>query len=152
MINRRFALGVVFFTALMDSIGFGIILPVTPTLLMEVSDQGLSSSAVYGGWLMFSFAIMQFVSMPVLGNLSDAYGRKPVLLGSLLVLSINYLIMGLAQSLVLLFIGRLISGIGSATFSTCFWPGIRYRACLGRLSWGIWKPGAILCHRWADFL
>ena len=119
MINRRFALGVVFFTALMDSTGFGIILPVTPTLLMEVSDEGLSSSAVYGGWLMFSFAIMQFVSMPVLGNLSDAYGRKPVLLGSLLVLSINYLIMGLAQSLVLLFIGRLISGIGSATFSTC---------------------------------
>jgi MFS transporter, DHA1 family, tetracycline resistance protein len=119
MTNRRFALGVVFFTALMDSIGFGIILPVTPTLLMEVSAEGLSSSAVYGGWLMFSFAIMQFVSMPVLGNLSDAYGRKPVLLGSLLVLSINYLIMGLAQSLVLLFIGRLISGIGSATFSTC---------------------------------
>ncbi len=119
MINRRFALGVVFFTALMDSIGFGIILPVMPTLLMEVSAEGLSSSAVYGGWLMFSFAIMQFVSMPVLGNLSDAYGRKPVLLGSLLVLSINYLIMGLAQSLVLLFIGRLISGMGSATFSTC---------------------------------
>ncbi len=119
MINRRFALGVVFFTALMDSIGFGIILPVTPTLLMEVSAEGLSTSAVYGGWLMFSFAIMQFVSMPVLGNLSDAYGRKPVLLGSLLVLSINYLIMGLAQSLILLFIGRLISGIGSATFSTC---------------------------------
>ena len=119
MINRRFALAVVFFTALMDSIGFGIILPVTPTLLMEVSAEGLSSSAVYGGWLMFSFAIMQFVSMPILGNLSDAYGRKPVLLGSLLVLSINYLIMGLAQSLVLLFIGRLISGMGSATFSTC---------------------------------
>tara|TARA_B110000285_G_C15126277_1_gene620457 strand:- start:402 stop:1658 length:1257 start_codon:yes stop_codon:yes gene_type:complete len=119
MINRRFALGVVFFTALMDSIGFGIILPVTPTLLMEVSDKGLSSSAVYGGWLMFSFAIMQFISMPILGNLSDAYGRKPVLLGSLLVLSINYLIMGLAQSLVLLFIGRMISGVGSATFSTC---------------------------------
>jgi DHA1 family tetracycline resistance protein-like MFS transporter len=69
--------------------------------------------------LMFSFAIMQFISMPVLGNLSDAYGRKPVLLGSLLVLSINYLIMGLAQSLVLLFIGRMISGVGSATFSTC---------------------------------
>jgi len=119
MTNRRFALGVVFFTALMDSIGFGIILPVTPTLLMEVSDKGHSSSAVYGGWLMFSFAIMQFISMPILGNLSDAYGRKPVLLGSLLVLSINYLIMGLAQSLVLLFIGRMISGIGSATFSTC---------------------------------
>ena len=103
----------------MDSIGFGIILPVMPTLLMEVSGEGLSSSAVYGGWLMFSFAIMQFVAMPVLGNLSDAYGRKPVLLGSLFVLSINYLIMGLAQSLLLLFIGRVISGVGSATFSTC---------------------------------
>ena len=74
--NRRFALGVVFFTALMDSIGFGIILPVMPTLLMEVSGEELSSSAIYGGWLMFSFAIMQFVSMPVLGNLSDAYGEN----------------------------------------------------------------------------
>lgn len=119
MKGRRFALSVVFLTALIDSIGFGIILPVTPVLLMEVTGENLSSSAVYGGWLMFSFAIMQFIFMPVLGNLSDAYGRKPILLGSLLVLSINYLIMGFAQSLTLLVIGRLISGIGSATFSTC---------------------------------
>jgi DHA1 family tetracycline resistance protein-like MFS transporter len=119
MKGRRFALSVVFFTALIDSIGFGIILPVTPTLLMEVSGENLSSAAMYGGWLMFSFAIMQFLFMPILGNLSDAYGRKPVLLGSLFVLAINYLIMGFAESLLLLFIGRLISGIGSATFSTC---------------------------------
>lgn len=119
MKSRRFALGVVFFTALIDSIGFGIILPVTPTLLMEVSGESLSSAAIYGGWLMFSFAIMQFFFMPILGNLSDAYGRKPVLLGSLFVLTINYLIMGFAGSLVALFIGRLVSGIGSATFSTC---------------------------------
>ena len=117
--RRRFALSVVFLTALIDSIGFGIILPVTPVLLMEVTGEGLSASAVYSGWLMFSFAIMQFIFMPVLGNLSDAYGRKPILLGSLLVLSINYAIMGFAQSLTLLIIGRLISGIGSATFSTC---------------------------------
>ena len=119
MKSRRFALGVVFFTALIDSIGFGIILPVTPMLLMEVSGESLSSAARYGGWLMFSFAIMQFFFMPILGNLSDAYGRKPVLMGSLFVLTINYLIMGFAGSLITLFIGRLISGIGSATFSTC---------------------------------
>ncbi len=119
MKKQRLALTVVFLTALIDSIGFGIILPVTPALLMEVTGEDLSASAIYGGWLMFSFAIMQFIFMPVLGNLSDAYGRKPILLGSLFVLSINYLIMGLAQSLILLVIGRLISGIGSATFSTC---------------------------------
>lgn len=57
--------------------------------------------------------------MPVLGNLSDAYGRKPILLISLFVLGINYVIMGFADTLVVLFIGRLVSGIGSATFSTC---------------------------------
>jgi DHA1 family tetracycline resistance protein-like MFS transporter len=106
-------------TALLDSIGFGIILPVTPMLLMEITGESLASSAMYGGWLMFVFAIMQFIFMPVLGNLGDAYGRKPVLLASLAVLSVNYLIMGFAETLALLFVGRIISGIGSATFSTC---------------------------------
>ncbi len=89
MTDRRFALSVVFLTALVDSIGFGIILPVTPILLMEVTGEALGTAAIYGGGLMFSFAIMQFIFMPVLGNLSDAYGRKPILLGSLFVLSIN---------------------------------------------------------------
>lgn len=119
MPNKKFALTVIFLTALIDSVGFGIILPVTPALLMEVSGEGLSASAMYGGWLMFVFAIFQFFFMPVLGNLSDAYGRKPVLLVSLFLLGVNYLIMGFAQSLVVLFIGRIFSGIGSATYSTC---------------------------------
>ncbi|MBO6557212.1 MAG: TCR/Tet family MFS transporter [Pseudomonadales bacterium] len=119
MPDRRFVLTVVFLTALIDSIGFGIIMPVTPVLLMEVTGEGLSAAAVYGGWLMFAFAIMQFIFMPVLGNLSDAYGRRPILLISLFALTINYVIMGFAESLLVLFIGRLISGIGSATFSTC---------------------------------
>jgi DHA1 family tetracycline resistance protein-like MFS transporter len=117
--DRRFAFAVIFLIALLDSIAFGIILPVTPDLLMEITGEDISSAAVYGGWLMFVFAIMQFMAMPVLGNLSDAYGRRRVLMISLTVLGINYLIMGLAQSLLLLFIGRLISGVGSATFSTC---------------------------------
>lgn len=119
MVNRRYALTFVFLTALIDSIGFGIILPVTPNLYMEITGEGLAQSAIYGGWLMFAFAIMQFFFAPVLGNLSDAYGRKPVLMGSLIVLGINYVIMGFAQTLTLLFIGRILSGIGSATFSTC---------------------------------
>ena len=117
--GRAFAFSVVFATALIDSIGFGIILPVTPDLLMSVSGASLASSAVYGGWLMMVFAVMQFFAMPVIGNLSDAFGRKPVLLISLGVLAANYLLMGLAESLTLLFIGRLLSGVGSATFSTC---------------------------------
>lgn len=119
MKSRRFAFTIIFLISLLDSIGFGIILPVTPNLLMEITGKEVAASAVYGGWLLFAFAIMQFIFMPVLGNLSDAYGRRRVLMISILVLSINYLIMGLAESLLLLFIGRFISGIGSATFSTC---------------------------------
>ena len=113
------ALAFIFITALINSIGWGIILPVMPQLFMEVSGEDISAAAQYSGWLVFSFAIMQFIFAPILGNLSDAYGRKKILLGSLVVLCINYLIMGFAQSLLLLFIGRLISGIGSATHSTC---------------------------------
>ncbi len=97
--GRAFAFSVVFATALIDSTGFGIILPVTPDLLMSVSGASLASSAVYGGWLMMVFAVMQFFAMPVIGNLSDAFGRKPVLLISLGVLAANYLLMGLAESL-----------------------------------------------------
>ncbi|MGI9322334.1 MAG: MFS transporter, partial [Pseudomonadales bacterium] len=114
----KFALGLIFTIAMVDSIGFGIILPVMPSLLMEVSGAGLAESAVYGGWLLFAYAVMQFFFAPVLGNLSDAYGRRPVLLLSLLVLAVNYMIMGLATSLAMLLVGRLISGIGSGTMST----------------------------------
>lgn len=103
----------------MDSVGFGIIMPVLPDLIMDVTGEGLSASAQYGGWLMFVYAVMQFFFAPVLGNLSDAYGRRPILLVSMVVLSINYILMGFAQSLFLLVAGRLISGIGASTMSTC---------------------------------
>ena len=108
-----------FVTVLMDSIGFGVIMPVLPDLIMEVSGDDLAASAQYGGWLMFVYAFMQFFFAPVLGNLSDAYGRRPILLLSMVVLAINYLLMGFADSLVLLFVGRFLSGIGAATMSTC---------------------------------
>lgn len=116
----RFAMFFIFLTALMDSIGFGIIMPVLPDLIMQVSGEGLSASARYGGWLMFSFAVMQFFCAPVLGNLSDRFGRRPVLLLSLFAMAINYILMGLAGSLLVLFIGRIISGIGASTMSTCY--------------------------------
>lgn len=109
----------IYFTVLLDSIGFCIILPVLPDLLMEVTGEGLSAAARYGGWLVFVFALMQFFCAPVVGNLSDRFGRKPVLLASLFVLSINYVLMAVAQSLVLLFIGRIVSGVGASTRSTC---------------------------------
>ncbi len=96
-----------------------MIMPVLPDLLMEISGEDLAASAKYGGWLMFVYAVMQFFFAPIVGNLSDAYGRRPVLLLSMVVLGINYIIMGFANSLVLLFIGRIISGIGASTMSTC---------------------------------
>jgi len=113
------ALLFIFLTALLDSIGFGIIMPVIPGLLMEVTGGDLSASARYGGLLMFCFAIAQFICAPIIGNLSDRFGRRPVLLFSLFVGGVNYLIMGFTASLALLFMGRVISGIGSATLSTC---------------------------------
>lgn len=116
---NRFALVFIFVTALLDSIGFGIILPVLPDLIMQVSKDSVASAAEYGGWMMFVFAIMQFLFAPLIGNLSDRYGRRPVLLVSLAVMGANYVIMGLATSLAMLFIGRIISGIGASTMSTC---------------------------------
>ncbi|MCB1646385.1 MAG: TCR/Tet family MFS transporter [Pseudomonadales bacterium] len=116
---NNYALFFIFSTALLDSVGFGIIMPVLPGLLMDISGEGISASAVYGGWLMFVFAIAQFFFSPVMGNLSDAYGRRTVLLISLFVSAINYVVMGVAETLALLFVGRIISGIGSSTLSTC---------------------------------
>jgi len=113
------ALAFIFLTSLMDSIGFGIIMPILPGLLMEISGDDLSATAIYGGWLTFIFALMQFLCAPLIGNLSDRYGRRPVLLISLFVVGLNYFIMGIADSLIALFIGRMISGAASSTTSTC---------------------------------
>jgi DHA1 family tetracycline resistance protein-like MFS transporter len=113
------ALIFVFITALMDSVGFGIIMPVMPQLVMEVTGEGLSSAATYGGLLMFAYAGMQFFLAPVIGNVSDRFGRRPVLLISLLVLGIDYLIMWWAPTFAWLLLGRVIAGAAASTFSTC---------------------------------
>lgn len=117
--TSRHALVFLFLTSLMDSIGYGIILPVLPGLIMDISGEGLSEAAQYGGWLLFMYAVMQFLFAPLIGNLSDRFGRRPVLLFSMLVMGVNYLVMAMASTLALLFVGRIISGIGASTMSTC---------------------------------
>lgn len=109
------ALFFIFLTVVIDTIGLGIIIPVIPGLIRELIDGDLSDASRYGGWLMFSYAFTQFIFASVLGNLSDKYGRRPVLLISLLGFCINYTLMGFATSILWLFIGRLIAGITGAS-------------------------------------
>ena len=116
--RERLALYFLLVTVLLDSIGFGIMMPVVPKLIMELTGEGLGAAARYSGYLMLLFGIINFVSMPILGNLSDRFGRRPVLLFSLLALGGNTLLMGLSTSLVWLFVGRAFSGAASATFGT----------------------------------
>ncbi len=118
MTNRSPALAFVLVTILIDTIGFGIIIPVVPELIMELTGEPLSRAAEYSGWLMLLFASVNFLAMPVLGNLSDRYGRRPVLLLSLTMLGLNTLLMGLATSILWLFVGRILSGAAAASFST----------------------------------
>lgn len=108
----------IFITVVLDSMGIGIIMPVMPELIQEVGNVDLSQAALWGGTLTVVYAINQFLFSPTVGGLSDAYGRRPVLLIALLIMSLDYLVMALAQSLWLLFIGRFIGGITAATQST----------------------------------
>ena len=102
----------------MDMMGFGIIIPVMPSLLEELTGNPASETIVIGGYLMATYGILNFVTMPTIGNLSDRYGRRPVLLVSIATLGMDFIIMGLADSVWLLFVGRALTGISSATFST----------------------------------
>jgi len=105
-------------TMTLDAIGFGLIMPVMPALLQEVSGGDLAQAALWAGVMMGGFAVMQFLFGPVLGNLSDRFGRRPVLLASLAVLSLDYLILALAGSIWLVLAARLMTGAASATFAT----------------------------------
>ncbi len=117
-VQKNNALIFIFITILIDSIGFGIIIPVMPDLIMSLSNCNASKAAVYGGWLSVCYAIMQFFCSPIIGNLSDRFGRRPVLLLSLLGLGIDYVFQAFAPALGWLFLGRIIAGIGGASFTT----------------------------------
>lgn len=105
-------------TALIDSISIGIIIPVFPKLIMSMEQCDEGRAAVLGGWLMFCFAIMQFIMSPILGSLSDRYGRRPVLLLSLFGFGIDFLLLAFAPNLGWLFIGRILAGIMGASYTT----------------------------------
>src|SRR4249920_106385 len=119
-VKRSAALGFIFITILVDVIGLGIIIPVVPKLIERLTGGDISDASRYGGWLVFCFALMQFVFSPILGGLSDRFGRRPVVLLSNFGLGLDYVLMALAPSLIWLFVGRVISGITSASVSTAF--------------------------------
>jgi DHA1 family tetracycline resistance protein-like MFS transporter len=105
-------------TVSLDSIGIGLIFPVMPDLLTEVAHTGLASAALWGGVLAAAFSVMQFLFGPVIGNLSDRYGRRPVMLVALATMALDYVIMALAHTVWLLLAGRIIAGITAATHAT----------------------------------
>ena len=105
-------------TVMIDAMGIGLVLPIMPELIVEVQGGSLANAAIWGGVLSTAFATMQFLFGPVLGNLSDAYGRRTVLLVSLFVMALDYVVMAIAGSIWLLLIGRIVGGITAATHST----------------------------------
>jgi DHA1 family tetracycline resistance protein-like MFS transporter len=112
------AIGFVLVTLLIDMIGFGIIIPVLPGLIQELTGGSISLAATYGGWLLAAYSITQFVSSPVVGGLSDRFGRRPILLASLFGFTIDYLFLAMAPTIGWLFVGRIIAGIMGASFTT----------------------------------
>lgn len=102
---------------ILNMISFGIIMPVMPALLEDITGLVAEQSVSIGGWLSMVFAVANFFAMPILGGLSDRYGRRPVLLASIAMLGVDLLIMGLAPTLAVLFIGRFLGGMFSATYS-----------------------------------
>jgi DHA1 family tetracycline resistance protein-like MFS transporter len=112
------ALGFIFITLLVDVMGFGIIIPVLPQLIQRLIHGSISEAAIYAGWMAFAYAGMQFLFSPVIGNLSDKFGRRPVLLSSLLGFGIDYLFLAFAPTIGWLFVGRVIAGITGASFTT----------------------------------
>ena len=114
----KHALIFIFITVLINMIGFGIVMPVMPQLIKEVTGQGIASAAQWGGYLTVSYAMAQFFMAPIMGGLSDRFGRRPVLLVSLAAYSVDYFMMALAPSITLILLARIFAGVFAATFAT----------------------------------
>mgnify|MGYP001389511629 CR=1 FL=1 len=114
----RFAVIFVFATVFIDMVGFGLVMPVLPRLIEEVSGSDLAGASIWGGWLFFAYGGMQFLFGPAIGNLSDAYGRRPVLLLSVFGLAVDYLLTAFAPTMLWLFGGRIFAGICGASYTT----------------------------------
>lgn len=116
--KKQAAIGFIFITMLIDITGWGIIIPVIPKLIQELIHGDVSEAAKIGGWLTFAYAITQFVFAPLVGNLSDKFGRRPIILISLFAFSMDYLLLAFAPTITWLFIGRIIAGITGASITT----------------------------------
>jgi MFS transporter, DHA1 family, tetracycline resistance protein len=115
--QKNSVLYLIAFIVFIDMAGIGLIIPVMPRLIMELSGAGIDRAAEIGGWLLFAYAIMQFIFSPIIGGLSDRYGRRPILLVTLAALGIDYILMAWAPTLTWLFVGRIISGVMGATWA-----------------------------------
>jgi DHA1 family tetracycline resistance protein-like MFS transporter len=116
--NSRLTLACILVTIFLDMLGYGIVLPVLPELIGQLTGGTTAQAAVIGGYLVFAYSLMQFLFGPALGNLSDRFGRRPIILIALAGLTIDYTIMGFANSMVLIFIGHTIAGISGASVAT----------------------------------
>jgi MFS transporter, DHA1 family, tetracycline resistance protein len=115
---RKAAVGFIFITLLIDVMGWGLIIPVMPKLVSHLKNIPVNEASTYGAWLLFAYAATQFLCSPIIGNLSDRFGRRPVLLSSLAGFAIDYIFMALAPTYGWLFVGRIIAGITGASFTT----------------------------------
>ncbi|MDW5312918.1 TCR/Tet family MFS transporter [Rhizobium sp. PL01] len=116
--SARRGLFLVFVILFLDIMGIAIIVPVLPAYLKELTGDTISEAAVDGGWLLLVYSGMQFIFAPLIGNLSDRFGRRPILLVSVLTFALDNLICALATTYWMLFIGRVLAGISGASFST----------------------------------
>lgn len=116
--KKSAAIGFIFITMLIDITGWGIIIPVIPKLISELIQGDISEAAKYGGWLGFAFAFTQFLFAPLVGNLSDKYGRRPIILLSLFAFSLDYLLLAFSPTITWLFVGRIIAGLSGASITT----------------------------------
>lgn len=116
--QKNAAMGFIFITLLIDITGWGIIIPVVPKLIEELINGDISQAAKYGGWLSFAYAFVQFVFSPIVGNLSDKYGRRPIILLSLFGFAVDYIFLALSLNIWCLFIGRIIAGVTGASITT----------------------------------
>lgn len=118
MKKREAGLGFIFVTLLLDILGIGLIVPVLPKLIESFTDNNIESASTVYGIMVAVYALMQFIFAPILGSLSDRYGRRPVILVSLLGAGLDYLLLAFAPSLAWLFVGRIIAGITAANITT----------------------------------
>src|ERR1700753_3261482 len=116
--STKHAFAFVWVTVLLDMIGLGLVIPIVPAMLRELTGADVAHASIYGGWLFFSYAAMQFLCAPVIGGLSDAFGRRPVLLLAVLGLGIDYTLTAFSPTIAWLFAGRMIAGIFGASYTT----------------------------------